>query len=142
MRSPFSSGSRFGRIRARTRLLLAEDDPDQREVLVELLRSEGFEVAPVENGLDALLHLLTNPEKPEVVLLDLQMPIMDGREFLTRQLADPIARQVPVVVLSSERASELDVAASLEKPCPPDIIVWVLRTVVDRVRSNEMSRGG
>ena len=112
-----------------TRVLLVEDDPDQREVAADLLRLEGFEVATAENGLDALLHLRNGPVLPDVVLLDLEMPVMDGREFRARQLDDPSARSVPVVVLSSASSEGVEAAASLEKPCSPNRLIGVLRAV-------------
>jgi two-component system response regulator MprA len=118
-----------GEARRATRVLLVEDDPDQRDVVADLLRLEGFDVATAENGLEALRHLRSVRELPDVVLLDLDMPVMDGREFRARQLDDASARSVPVVVLSSESPAGLDVAAALEKPCSPDRLIGALRAV-------------
>jgi CheY-like chemotaxis protein len=116
--------------RLATRVLLVEDDPDQREVAAELLRLEGFEVTTARDGLEALLHLRNDPLLPDVVVLDLEMPVMDGREFRSWQLRDPSARSVPVVVLSCASPEGVDAAAYLEKPCSPGELVAVLRRVV------------
>jgi CheY-like chemotaxis protein len=112
-----------------TRVLVIEDDPDQRELAAELLRLEGFEVATAQDGVDALLFLRSNAVLPDVVLLDLEMPVMDGREFRARQLRDSRAGFVPVVVLSSSSPQGVDAAAYLNKPCSPEELVAVLRRV-------------
>ncbi len=115
--------------RSAPRVLLVEDDLDQREVAAELLRLEGFEVATARDGLDAFLYLRTNEALPDVVVLDLEMPVMDGWEFRDRQLRDPVACSVPVVVLSCSSPQGVDAAAYLEKPCSPAELVAVLRRI-------------
>lgn len=124
-----SPGAPMAGARLATRVLLVEDEPDQREVAAELLRLEGFEVTTAQDGLDAVLHLRTSAVLPDVVLLDLEMPIMDGRQFRAWQLRDPGARSVPVVVLSSSSPEGIEAAAYLEKPCRPEELVAVLRGV-------------
>jgi CheY-like chemotaxis protein len=81
------------------RILLVEDDPDIREDLAEILVDEGFQVATAPHGRDALDQMREGP-LPDLVLLDLMMPVMDGFQFRSAQLADPVLAQVPVVVLS------------------------------------------
>ncbi len=109
------------------RVLLVEDDQDLRESLEEFLRLEGFEVVGAANGLDALLHLRTTLALPDVILLDVDMPVMDGREFRAVQRRDPVAGMVPVVVLSSAIPEGLEAVAALEKPCRPELLTSVLR---------------
>ena len=81
-------------------VLLVDDDPDIRETLSELLDANGYEVLEAENGQIALDVLKNTPRFPCVVLLDLSMPVLDGREFLRRRASDPILRKIPVVVVS------------------------------------------
>ena len=81
-------------------VLLVDDDQDIRESLSELLDASGFAVLQAENGQIALDVLKTTPRFPCVVLLDLSMPVLDGREFLRRRASDPILRDIPVVVVS------------------------------------------
>ena len=81
-------------------VLVVDDDPDIRETLSELLDANGYEVLEAENGQIALDVLKNTPRFPCVVLLDLSMPVLDGREFLRRRASDPILRSIPVVVVS------------------------------------------
>jgi CheY-like chemotaxis protein len=80
-------------------VLLIEDDADTRLTLAEILQEEGYSVIPAVNGEDALRALEAGLE-PEVILLDLMMPVMDGWEFRRRQLKNPEFAQIPVVVMS------------------------------------------
>jgi CheY-like chemotaxis protein len=81
-------------------VLLVDDDPDIRESLSELLDANGYEVLQAENGQIALDVLKKSPRFPCVVVLDLSMPVLDGREFLKLRASDPILRGIPVVVVS------------------------------------------
>ena len=81
-------------------VLLVDDDQDIRETLSELLDACGYAVLQAENGQMALDVLKTTPRFPCVVLLDLSMPVLDGREFLRLRESDPILRDIPVVVVS------------------------------------------
>jgi CheY-like chemotaxis protein len=81
-------------------VLLVDDDEDIRESLSELLDASGYAVLQAENGQIALDVLKTTPRFPFVVLLDLSMPVLDGREFLRLRASDPILRDIPVVVIS------------------------------------------
>jgi len=81
-------------------VLLVDDDPDIRETLSELLDANGYEVLQAENGQIALDVLKNTPRFPCVVVLDLSMPVLDGREFLKLRALDPILRDIPVVVVS------------------------------------------
>ena len=88
-------------------VLLVDDDEDIRETLSELLDACGYAVLQAENGQIALDVLKTTPRFPLVVVLDLSMPVLDGREFLRLRASDPILRDIPVVVVSgSNQPSE------------------------------------
>lgn len=114
------------------RVLLVEDDRDLRGALADLLRLEGMEVAEAENGLVALLHLRQATPAPDLILLDLAMPIMSGWEFRDAQLREPTLAAVPVVLLSSRSAVDgVPAAAVLVKPCRPEEL---LETIVRVVR--------
>ena len=85
-------------------VLIVEDDPRYREMLRELLSTEGFYAVAAEDGLEAL-HLLRTvrhraPDAPCLVLLDLKMPRLGGNEFRRAQLGDPTVANVPVAVMS------------------------------------------
>src|SRR5512137_690369 len=95
------------------RILVVEDDRDMREALVEVLRLEGYEVEAAGNGADGLE--LARRHRPDVILLDLMMPIMSGWEFRAAQLKDARLAAVPVIVMSAYH-NDLDVAESIPKP--------------------------
>lgn len=98
-------------------ILLIEDDRDLAEVIVEVLRTEGYRVVHASDG-RAALGLLAEGELPDLILLDLMMPNMNGWEFREAQLHEPRLAEIPVIVLSAtgERARPIDVARILRKP--------------------------
>src|SRR5439155_24703749 len=110
-------------------VLIVEDDADLREMMAQLLTLEGFQAATVANGREALQYL-GGSEQPEVILLDLMMPVMDGWEFRRRQKADPQMSRVPVIVLSAldqTRADGLAPDAFLKKPLDFDRLLELVR---------------
>jgi len=114
---------------ARCPVLIVEDDEDLREMMAQMLTLEGFESAAVANGREALEYL-HDAEKPDVILLDLMMPVMDGWEFRRQQQADPAIAPVPVIVLSAldqARASTLEANAFLKKPLDFDRLLSLVR---------------
>jgi DNA-binding response OmpR family regulator len=110
-------------------VLIVEDDPDLRAMLDQLLFLEGFNTLTAENG-SAALGLLRQPPRPNVILLDLMMPIMDGWGFRERQRSDAELSSIPVVILSAiaDRATSLEAAAILPKPLNFDQLVTVVRS--------------
>ena len=102
-------------------VLVIDDDPAVRGCLTRLLEREGHTVATAGDGRQALDYLRSNPP-PRLILLDLTMPAMDGREFLIRRQQVPALRDVPVVAFSAcidwDAACPLDLGAaeSLYKP--------------------------
>jgi CheY-like chemotaxis protein len=100
-------------------VLVVDDDPDIRAFVSELLADEGYEVRAATNGLDALA-VLTN-WRPDVILLDLMMPVMDGWAFLARQRLNLELASIPVIVMSasynlSGGARRIAAADMLAKP--------------------------
>jgi CheY-like chemotaxis protein len=81
------------------RILIVEDDAALREILSEILLEEGYRVECAANGADALA-LLQEIGAPDLILLDLMMPVMSGWELRTQLRADPRLADVPVLVLS------------------------------------------
>jgi CheY-like chemotaxis protein len=110
-------------------VLIVEDDEDLREMMAQLLSLEGYRTATVANGREALEYL-HEASRPQVILLDLMMPVMDGWEFRRQQQADPILAPVPVIVLSAldqGRASNLEANAFLKKPLDFDRLLSLVR---------------
>jgi CheY-like chemotaxis protein len=111
-------------------VLIVEDDADLREMMAQLLSLEGFQAATVANGSEALQYLHNGHLKPDVILLDLMMPVMDGWEFRRKQQADPSLADVPVIVLSAldqSRAADVQAEAFLKKPLDFDRLLQLVR---------------
>jgi CheY-like chemotaxis protein len=107
-------------VTAPRRVLVVEDDALIRESLIEALEEHGYQVTGAANGRDAL-DVLATPPRPDVILLDLMMPVMDGRSFRNQQLRDPALAAIPVVVLSAasdvlRAGAEMRAAGVLRKP--------------------------
>jgi CheY-like chemotaxis protein len=81
-------------------VLVIEDDEDAREVLCELLEFEGYDVLSATNGREGL-HVASTAVVLDVIVLDLRMPLMDGREFLAEQAKVAAIKDVPVIVVSA-----------------------------------------
>jgi CheY-like chemotaxis protein len=101
-------------------VLLVDDNFVVREAMSQLLGCDGYRVTTAANGADAFRRL-NGHEKPAVILLDLNMPVMDGPTFRQRQREDRDLAAIPVVVLSSdgdvaEKASSLGAETYLQKP--------------------------
>src|SRR4029077_4297745 len=102
-----------------------EDDADIREALDGLLSIEGFRVAGCCNGREALDWLHAS-SRPDVILLDLMMPVMDGWQFRVVQKHDPELATIPVVALSADataKAAAIDADAYLKKPVDYETLV-------------------
>lgn len=109
------------------RILVVEDDTSIRELLVELLESEGYQVASAINGLEGLKYLQSN-QNPDLILIDLMMPVMDGYSFRTEQLKNPDWSKIPTVVMSAEanakeKMKNFNITAFLSKPVELDTIL-------------------
>lgn len=101
-------------------ILIVEDEFLIRDALTEFLEEEGYRVAGAANGQEALT-LLRKGLVPDLILLDLMMPVMSGMQFLDEQQSDARLASIPVVLLSADRNSQEKVLSSapveyLEKP--------------------------
>ena len=86
------------------RILLAEDDNDMRRFLVKALENAGYDVASFDNGMSAYNRLREEPF--DIVLLDVHMPVMDGKEAIKRMRAAPEAwSKLPVIALTADAMS-------------------------------------
>jgi CheY-like chemotaxis protein len=109
------------------KILVVEDDTSIRELLVELLESESYEVFSAVNGLEAIKFLELG-NLPDLILIDLMMPIMDGYSFRTEQLKNDQWSKIPTVVMSAEanakeKMKNFQITAFLSKPVELEIIL-------------------
>jgi len=116
-------------------VLLVEDQTELRQMYVQELELSGFDVIQAANGADAVTN--TAAHRPDVVLMDLSLPVLDGWEATRRLKNDSRTSHIPVVALTAHDASgELQRATSagcdwfVPKPCPPDALITEIRRVL------------
>jgi CheY-like chemotaxis protein len=97
--SSFPAAAFIGELRFMPCVLIVEDDDDVREFMDLLISTSGYETMSARDGHEALRLMRARP--PCVVLLDLQMPRMDGWQFRERQLEDPALARIPVVCITA-----------------------------------------
>ncbi len=126
------SGDGSAKAEARPLLAIIEDNQDSRETLEDALTSSGYRVIGFEDARVAL-ELLERGEKPELILLDLMTPHMDGWTFRLEQKKRAALRDIPVIAISgdsSAKAAAMDVAAYLRKPIELDRLLLTVEQVL------------
>ncbi len=116
-----SESSEAARTRHHPTIMIIEDDADISEAIVATLEDNGYSVLTATNGQDALDKLRRTTTLPNLILLDLMMPVMDGWQFRAAQTSDPLLAVVPVVLLSARvdveaAAEQMATAGWLRKP--------------------------
>ncbi|MCS7253240.1 MAG: response regulator [Armatimonadota bacterium] len=118
------------------KIIIADDEPVVRQVLKQVLQSEGYDVIEAENGEEAVK--LVKSEKPDLLILDVRMPVMDGMQAcrVIRQLDEPM-RNVPIIILTAvdttlgrRVSAELGVDMYLTKPISPKELRSKVRELV------------
>jgi CheY-like chemotaxis protein len=117
-------------------ILLVEDDDDLRDTVASVLIRAGYGVVPARDGGEAMATLtaMTPTAKPDLIVLDLWMPGMDGRAFLAARAECPVLSEIPVIVTSGagdRTAAEHGSSEFIVKPYTVDVLV----SAVDRVCS-------
>src|SRR6476660_6744136 len=120
----------------RRRVLLVDDYPDAREMYSEYLQFSGFDVVEAANGMEALQRAVE--AAPDIILMDLSLPVMDGWEATRRLKADQRTASIPVVALTghalagiSQGAKAAGCDAFITKPCLPEDLVKEIRKILD-----------
>ena len=121
--------------RERPLVLIVEDQPELRKLYAQQFAMSGFDVIEAGNGAIAIDH--TTAHAPDVVLMDLSLPVLDGWEATRRLKTDQRTAHIPVVALTAhDGAGELERATSagcdwfVPKPCPPDALITEVRRVL------------
>ena len=81
------------------RILVVEDQQDNRQILRDLLTNAGFDMIEAENGEEAIAS--AQASRPDLILMDIQLPILDGYEATRRIKADPNLKSIPIIVVTS-----------------------------------------
>ena len=114
------------------KILVVEDDPDNRRIVAKTLSVEGYHVVEATDGVQAIAQ--AHAERPDLVLMDLALPNMDGWEATRRLKSDPATRGIPIVALTAvamrgdeEQARAAGCDDYLSKPARPIAIREMVR---------------
>jgi DNA-binding response OmpR family regulator len=125
-----------------SKVLLADDDEDQRYLLSRVLQRAGFETLPVETGTEVVP--LARARRPDIILLDVQMPDQDGFTTVRQLKADPALAAIPIIFLTGrldpdDRVAALDLGAEefLPKSTDPRELVRRVQDALDRRRNGD-----
>ena len=123
-------------------VLLVDDYPDAREMYAEYLEFSGFEIVQAGNGVEAIDR--AHDSHPDVILMDLSLPVMDGWEATRRLKADDETKQIPVLAVTghaltgvSNDAKNAGCDGFITKPCLPEDLVTEIRKVLGGTRSGQ-----
>ena len=124
----------------RRTILVVEDDFDIRVLLCNFFESENFDVLSAENG-KAALEVLRTTKAPDLILLDLMMPVMDAMEFRRIQESDPKIAGVPVLVMSADpnvdvKRLTLGVNEYVRKPIDVETLLSAVEKILGRPQSS------
>ena len=128
-------------------ILVVEDQEDNRQILRDLLGHSGYELTEAENGEEALAAVAK--KRPDLILMDIQLPIMDGYEVTRRIKSDPVLKSIPIIVVTSyalsgdegkARAAGCD--AYITKPFASGEVVRCVAEVLARRQSQAAAPGG
>jgi len=127
------------KVREQPLVLVVEDYQDAREMYAAYLQFSGFEVAEAGNGVEAIEK--TRELLPDIVLMDLALPRMDGWEATRRLKNDELTKHIPIVALTghalaghAEGAREAGCDSFVTKPCLPDALVAEIKRLLDQHR--------
>ena len=123
------------------KILVVDDEPDVVTLIERSLKVEGFEVVTAYDGILALD--LAETDKPDLILLDIMMPMMSGYEICQQLKSNPLTQQIPVVCLSSAhsmdaraRSRQVGAVTLLMKPFSPAELVAQIRRYLPQASSN------
>lgn len=126
-----------------TKILIAEDERDIRDLIVFTLEFGGYEVVATTNGAEAVE--LAPSEKPDLIMLDVRMPRMTGYEACVALKANPVTKETPVIFLSA-KGQETEVSTGLSagatayilKPFAPDLLITKVKEALSKKEVKEI----
>jgi CheY-like chemotaxis protein len=136
-----------GRSKTDPLVLVVDDFADAREMYGEYLKFCGFRVAEAQNGVEAID--IARKLKPDLILMDLSMPVVDGWEATRRLKADTTTRNIPVVALTghamaghSESAKSAGCDVVITKPCLPQDLIKEIKKMIGAPTGAKAKRSG
>ncbi|HPI40972.1 MAG TPA: response regulator [Pseudobdellovibrionaceae bacterium] len=118
------------------KILIVEDSLDLQRLLARLLQIEGYDINTANNGLSAFQQLERSPSLPNLILLDIMMPVMDGYAFRNRQKKTRLFSKIPTLILSADEnvsLNRLKISPKnfIKKPIEIDQLLWTIQTTID-----------
>jgi len=127
-------------------VLVVDDSISVRRSVANLMKSAGWQVATARDGQEGLEHLQESATPPDLVLMDIEMPRMDGYELAGRMRASSLYEKIPIIMLTSRagekhrlKAAGIGVDGYLVKPCPDDVLLDEVSRCAGRGRQSRMS---
>ncbi len=128
-------------------VLVVDDFADNREMYSEYLTFSGYEVIGATNGKEAIDA--AQQRLPDIIIMDLSLPVMDGWEATRRLKADERTKRIPVVALTghalaghSKSARDSGCDSVLAKPCLPDQLVAEIKRILETGKASIKAKGG
>ncbi len=119
------------------KILIVDDSPTVRKLMAHTLRPMGYRCIEACDGFDALEKLVLHPDT-KLIISDLNMPNMDGIEFIANVRQDPQFKELPIIMLTTEASQEnrklaFEAGANLylEKPSPAHIILFKVQSLLE-----------
>ncbi len=117
------------------RVLVVEDTADNRQIIRDLLGAAGYELLEATDGAEGLASAAAN--KPDLILMDIQLPVLDGYETTRRIKADPALRHIPVIAVTSyalsgdeEKTRAAGCDAYIAKPFSPRHLLATVKSLL------------
>ena len=114
------------------RILVVEDQQDNRQILRDLLTNNGFDVVEAEDGQSGVIAAKT--QRPDLILMDIQLPVLDGYEATRQIKSDPNLKAIPIIVVTSyalsgddRKAHDAGCDAYVTKPFSPRALLAKIR---------------
>jgi CheY-like chemotaxis protein len=117
-----------------SKILIVEDNPDGREVLAAILEFEGFDVVTAEDGYQGILQALM--ERPDLIITDLNMPLLDGIQMINRLRSRPEFAALPIIAVTAytegmvQWALKAGADRAVRKPIDFDPLVDAVKTLL------------
>ncbi len=129
----------------KSKILIVDDEPFNIDYIEQELEDAGYELLSAINGQEALDRI--HAEMPDLVLLDIMMPVMDGFEVLTRLKANPLTREIPVIVISASndlksvvRGIKLGAEDYLPKPFEPTLLIARITSSLEKKHLRDLQK--
>jgi CheY-like chemotaxis protein len=120
------------------RLLIVDDEPDIRTSLKERLEFNNYEVSTASNGLEALN--LANSRKPDIIVTDIRMPVMDGLEMINALRQKEDTKHIPVIIMTAfdlelwDKVNSIDFYECVNKPFEMAALIGIIEKILDSIR--------